>query len=216
MAKPRVLLTGFGPFPGVPENPSGWLAETIAARTHLPDWEVHGTVLPTEWNAIEALTPRLHSELQPHVMIHFGASTRAKGLRIERSAHNRTEHRADACGASPSNSCIAPNGATRLDTRLPTTALAAHLRAQGYAARVSDTCGRYLCNNLYYRSLQCAHARDRDALFVHIPLTCAQGGKLDQDVLLQAGECILRYVLDAVKPTWPTSHMIAPDVEARQ
>ncbi len=197
-ARPRVLLTGFGPFPGVPENPSGWLAEALAARG-APNYDVHGHVLPTEWEALAALTPHLHESLQPHVMIHFGVSPGANGLRIERTAHNRAEPRADACGVKPASNTIVSDGAARLETGLPVTALAAHLRAQGHAARASRSCGRYLCNFLYYRSLERTEREGGDALFVHVPLTRAQGGQLSQEALLEAAQETVTFVLDAAQ-----------------
>ena len=53
MARPRVLITGFGPFPGVPDNPSSWLAEALAAGAAAQaDAELHARVLPTEWQAV--------------------------------------------------------------------------------------------------------------------------------------------------------------------
>lgn len=195
MARPRVLLTGFGPFPGVAENPSGWLAETLAACPSNRDWDLHAAVLPTEWEAVAALAPHLHERLQPDVMIHFGVSARAKGLRLERSAHNRAASRADAGGRLPDAPAVSAHGLPRLDTRFPVGALAARLRGQGHAASASASCGLYLCNFLYYRSLAWAQARGRDALFVHVPLTRAQGGDLAPDALLDAARETLRFVM---------------------
>ena len=80
MARPRVLVTGFGPFPGVAENPSAWLAETLASQPPKIDAELHAKVLPTAWQAAE-LMPRLYEKLQPHVMIHFGVSPRRDAQR---------------------------------------------------------------------------------------------------------------------------------------
>jgi pyroglutamyl-peptidase len=222
MVRPRVLLTGFGPFPGVPENPSGWLAETLAGQGSASDCDLHVEVLPTEWETVAALAPRLHADLQPHVMIHFGVDAKAKGLRLERSAHNRAAPRADACGARPGARAIAPDGAMRLDTALPVTTLAAHLRASGHAANASRSCGRYLCNFLYYRSLhwaqaQVARGQAGHALFVHVPLTRAQGGTLEQEALLRAGKTTLRFVLGAAAHPVPAqSQGPSPAVEARQ
>ena len=129
MERPRVLLTGFGPFPGVPSNPSGWLAETLAERWPSADFDgrIHARILPTEWETA-ALIPRLCETLQPHVMIHFGVSEHAKTIRIERSAHNRAAPRADARGALPASPVIFAEGAARLDTAFPAGALARHLR----------------------------------------------------------------------------------------
>ena len=61
MARPRVLVTGFGPFPGIAENPSAWLAETLAAEPPMLDAELHTRVLPTAWQAAE-LMPRLYAQ----------------------------------------------------------------------------------------------------------------------------------------------------------
>jgi pyroglutamyl-peptidase len=195
MARPRVLLTGFGPFPGVAENPSGWLAETLAARKPSHDVELHGHVLPTEWNAVAARAPGLHAALQPHVVIHFGVSPGTRSLRIERSAPNQAAPRHDAGGRLPVTPTISPTGAPRLDTGLPVAEIAAHLRAQGFAASASPSCGRFLCNFLYYRSLEWAKAQGRDALFVHVPLTHAQGGPFAADALLEAAQETVDIVL---------------------
>jgi pyroglutamyl-peptidase len=212
MVRPHVLLTGFGPYPGVAENPSGWLAETLAARKSR-NCNLHALVLPTEWEAVAALTPRLHESFQPYVMIHFGVSPRTKALRIEHSAHNRIMSRADGRGAFANARVISPGGAVRLDTGLPVTKIAAHLRAQGAQAHSSRSCGRYLCNFLYYRSLQWAKAHGRDALFVHVPPPA--GGPSNADALLHAAEEILRFVLDvtATQDARPAQNPRASHIE---
>lgn len=199
MARPRVLLTGFGPFLGVAENPSAWLAETLAAQIPSPEFdsELHASILPTEWETVSALMPRLYETLQPHVMIHFGLSERAKSFRIERSAHNRAARRADAMGAMPSGPVIHLKGPDRFDTELPATALAAHLRRSGLPAVTSRSAGRYLCNFLYYHSLDWAR-RQKSAclvLFVHIPPASGRSGSFSEEALLHGAHETLRFVL---------------------
>ncbi len=46
-----VLLTGFGPFPGVPSNTSADLVKKVVrlARRTLPEFHFAAAVLPTEW-----------------------------------------------------------------------------------------------------------------------------------------------------------------------
>jgi pyroglutamyl-peptidase len=197
MARPRVLLTGFGPFPGVADNPSSWLAETLALRP-APDVEaeLHARVVPTAWQTAE-LMPRLYDELQPHVMIHFGVNQRAKTFRIERFAHNRAARRTDAHGLMPAAPTIRADGADRFDTEVPAAALAAHLRSCGIAAASSRSAGSYLCNFLYYQSLAWArgHTDPRLALFVHIPPLRGRADSLGQEALLRGGHEVLRFVL---------------------
>jgi pyroglutamyl-peptidase len=198
MARPRILITGFGPFPGVPENPSAWLAATLAKRGIAETGgELHLRVLPTEWRIAE-LMPPIYETLQPHVMIHFGVDRRARAFRIERFAHNRTSPRADAAGALPLGSAIAPEGVERHDTKLPAAAIAAHLRRRGLRAVASRSAGDYLCNFLYYHSLDWARERDCLVLFVHIPPLRSAGSSNDEALLLGAGE-ILRFALDAAR-----------------
>src|SRR3989337_2741797 len=187
MARPRVLLTGFGPFAGVPTTPSAWLGETLAEQSPSPEFdsELHARILPTEWEAT-ALMPRLYEALQPHVMIHFGLSERAKAFRIERSAHNRAALRADARGAMPSGPVIRPEGPDRFDTALPAVALAAHLKTCGLPAMASRSAGRYLCNFLYYHSLDWARRQESACLvlFVHIPPASGRSGSFSEEALL--------------------------------
>jgi pyroglutamyl-peptidase len=130
--------------------------------------------------------------------------------RVERSAYNRAAPRVDARGALPATPAISPQGAMRLDTGLPVTAVAAHLRSQGHAAFASRSCGRYLCNFLYYRSLEWARAHGGNALFVHVPLTHAQGGAYSQDALLRAAQETLRLVLGLAAQQARPAHAPGP------
>ncbi len=193
----RVLLTGFGPFPGVSVNPSAWLAEALPERLSGFDAELHSHVLPTEWQAIASLAQTLHETLQPHVAIHFGLSQSARGFRIEQSAYNRASPRADAAGALPRSRAILAQGHARLDTLLPAVPLSAHLRERGIPALPSRSAGRYLCNFLYYLSLDWAarQARTPTVLFVHIPPFANHGGPFDEAALLDGAEAVLCFAL---------------------
>jgi pyroglutamyl-peptidase len=199
MAGPRILLTGFGPFPGALTNPSARLVETLAAMTpsQTPGYQLHAEILPTEWETVAALAPRLHAKLQPHVMIHFGLSRHARSFRIEHSAHNRLAPRADASGALPSMGTVLKHGADRLDTAVPASELTQHLNEHGFAAETSRDAGGYLCNLLYYLSLEWTARQPKscDALFVHVPPAEADGGPFTDDNLVRGAQAILRFVL---------------------
>jgi pyroglutamyl-peptidase len=195
MVRPRVLITGFGPFPGVADNPSSWLVETLAKRQPAPEFKLDAHILPTEWENV-ALIQRLYETVQPHVMIHFGVSERGSAFSIERSAHNRMAQQADACGATPSGRKISEGGPTRFDTPFPAAELAAHLRRTGIAARTSRSAGAYLCNFLYYHSLDWAVRQETvpPVLFVHIP-PLTRRGAFNRETLLHGANETLRFVL---------------------
>lgn len=194
-----LLITGFGPFPGVTENVSGWLVEALAATSYSSrlSCKLHAQVLPTEWAEVSALGPRLLHQHKPRMLLHFGLSKRARGFRIERSAHNRVGAREDARSALPMTGIILEHGRDRLDTQLPAASLAKHLREQGLPAAASRSAGTYLCNFLYYLSLEWAKRQDGrcDVVFVHVPPGPRQGGPLSEAELLRGAEAILRYLL---------------------
>jgi pyroglutamyl-peptidase len=195
MAQPRILITGFGPFPGVAENPSAWLVETLAAQQRASRSGLGARILTTAWEAV-ALMPRLYRSLQPHAVIHFGVSARAKAFHIEATAHNRVALRADARGALPEARTIRESAPSRYDTSFPAAKLAAHLRRSGIAARTSRSPGAYLCNFLYYHSLEWAHLQRNVPLvvFVHVPPWTKKRGPQSREVLLAGGTEILRFV----------------------
>ena len=219
MERPRILLTGFGPFPGVPTNPSAWLAETLAEGLPAPDLHgrIHVRIFPTEWQAA-ALVADLCETLQPHVMIHFGVSEHAKTFRIEHSAHNRTAPRADAGGALPASPLILGEGAGRLDTAFPAAALARHLQTNGVAAVTSHSAGHYLCNFLYYHSLDWALRQSAPplVLFVHVPPTSGKDDDLTEEMLLRGGQEILRFVLAFAGERGPIRASIHPGSAQRE
>jgi pyroglutamyl-peptidase len=199
MACPRVLITGFGPFPGAVENSSAWLVEMLAAMplSSRLDCEFHSEVLPTEWAEIETLGPRLLLQHRPRLILHLGLSKRAKGFRIERSAHNVVDLREDARGDLPTMRTLLDRGNRRLDTAISATELAKHLRTQSLPAIASRSAGAYLCNYLYYLSLHWAKAQEApcDVTFVHLPPGPRQGGPLSEAELLRGAELILRYLV---------------------
>jgi pyroglutamyl-peptidase len=199
MVQTKVLLTGFGPFPGAPENPSAWLAEALASSplARRPEISLHTEVLPTEWAAVSARAPRLLETLRPQLMLHFGLSRRARSFRIERSAHNRILSRTDAAGALPGRDSVIPAGHNRLDSQFPAHQLVTHLRQNGVAAATSRSTGRYLCNFLYYLSLDWARRQSTPchAVFVHVPFGVPQGGPLPEAELLRGAEAVLAFAL---------------------
>lgn len=200
MARPRVLLTGFDPFPGAPENVSKWLVETLAGSSPSANsgCELHAAVLPTEWTEVSTLGPRLLDQHRPRLVLHFGLSRRTRGFRIERSAHNRIQAKHDARGELPAAPTIIEQGRARFDTTLPAAGLARHLQQQGLPAVTSCSAGTYLCNFFYYLSLDWAARQHTacDVCFVHVPPSARQGGPLSEAELLRGAEAAICYLID--------------------
>ena len=168
-----VLLTGFGPFPGVAFNASSLLVRRLAprARRRWPQLRISAATLPTEWERGPARLAALLRQLDPDIAIHFGVSARALGLDIETTARNSCVAAADARDLLPTSPVNAIDGPETRMATLPVDAIVARLAAHSIPVRPSDDAGDYLCNAILYRSLErCALAERRAfAGFVHIP-----------------------------------------------
>ena len=61
-----ILVTGFGPFPGAPFNPTGPLVERLARlrRPGLADMKIVAHVFPTSYAAVDRDLPKLDRQTQ--------------------------------------------------------------------------------------------------------------------------------------------------------
>jgi pyroglutamyl-peptidase len=177
-----VLLTGFGPFPGIPVNASGLLVPLIAraARKRFPHVVFKSLVLPTEWKRGPARVMAAIERDEPAVVIHYGVSPRAGGFVVERRAVNVCLATADGAGHHPIQPVLRSDGPERRSATLPVKAIIAGLKGAGIPVAGSDDAGTYLCNAVLYHSLGRATPRRTDttmmAGFVHLPASLAGGG----------------------------------------
>ncbi len=175
--RPTILLTGFGPFPGVAENASGALVKALAraVRRAMPEYRFVCAILPTEWVPVPRLIRALHAKHKPVLALHFGVATGSREFRLETEARNVCRASPDAAGAGPLADCLVTLGADTLKATIPTEAIAAKLAAQCYAVALSDDAGGYLCNAALYHSLEAARNAGRGCRvgFVHIPADLA-------------------------------------------
>lgn len=195
----RVLLTGFGPFPGVPVNPTGAIVAAAArrlARTRTP-LRVATETLPTEW-AMLARLPDLLCFHRPDVVVMTGVAVRARSARLERTAHARADAAlSDAAGAKliVKSGIYAHRAARRTEVdanRVKTALNRAKLRIS-----VSDDPGRYLCNAAYLTALDWAARRAPrpTVVFVHVPpprLSTGIRGHDLADLVAQVAETLAR------------------------
>ena len=162
----RLLVTGFGPFPSMPRNPSAALARAVAAspRWHLHDVAARAVILTTAYAALRAeLDPALAAGADAVLMI--GVAGRARTIRVEtRATGRRSTLFADVAGETADAEAARASPSARR-TRVGTTEALRALRRRGVPARLSRDAGRYLCNAAYLRAL----ARPAPTLFVHVP-----------------------------------------------
>jgi pyroglutamyl-peptidase len=202
-----ILITGFGPFPGAPFNPTGPLVARLA-RMKLPRTKVVTHVFETSYKAVDSDLPKLLKRHRPDAVLMFGLATRARIVRIETRAQNALAVLPDATGKTPKRNSIAKGRPAALPMALPSQLILQAVRQAGVRARLSTDAGRYLCNYLCWHATDAATDKNgpRLAAFVHVPLVpekpVKKGGKnkLTLDDLVRAGQATLRAVAATVKP----------------
>lgn len=172
--QPAVLLTGFGPFPGMPDNASARLARALAmdAAKAFPAFRFAAEILPTEWGAVPQRLRALAAAVNPVLVLHFGVTRETVGFRIETRGGNACQLTSDAAGLTPRAPYLKQDGADWHSVTIPTGAIVARLIALGLPAALSDDAGGYLCNALLYHSLADTRAQSGASYgcgFIHIP-----------------------------------------------
>jgi pyroglutamyl-peptidase len=205
-----VLVTGFGPFPGAPFNPTGAVVAELLRRRRpaLAGLRMIGHVFRTSYAAVDGELPELVARHRPHVLLMFGLAARTPSLRIEMRARNRRSLLfADAAGHLPDVAAIRPGAGATLRGRAPFARLLTAARGTRVPVRLSCDAGRYLCNYAYRRALELEPALPT-VVFIHVPKVWRspvirrqrrQRAVTAAD-LVRAGEAILLGLVAAVRP----------------
>ncbi|GBG24909.1 Pyroglutamyl-peptidase 1 [Hondaea fermentalgiana] len=168
-----LVLTGFGKFAGVPENPTTQLVAELQQRRP----ELLTRVLETSMVGVRQGLDELDASLAARdvlpadaIWVHLGVYSSSKTFRLEHKAYNEADFRVpDERGESPSHAKIIPDGAPNLSCGFDLDALCSDVRSSvGIKARVNvtDDPGRFVCNYVYYSSLA---RHGPHVLFVHVP-----------------------------------------------
>lgn len=224
----RILITGFGPFPGAPFNPTPPLVARLLRlrRPALGDVELIGHIFHVTYATVDRELPELIARHRPHAILMFGLADRTAHVRIETRARNAVTTRFPDADRNRARKGSIAGGA---DARMFGPHTAKLLRAAegtGVDARASRDAGSYLCNYLSWRAIEATENDNGPALaaFVHVPLIARDGTaqrpgakhRITLDQLVDAGEAML---LEMVKVTKQAvreqSHSLAPRFAAR-
>ena len=197
-----VLVAGFGPFPGTPNNPSAALVRALARcrRPALADAHIISVVIPTSYAAVSGEFSDLLGKHDPDAVLLFGLASRTKFMRVERRAvNNTTSVYPDAIGNKVAARRLFPESPAELNVRAPVAALLHAARSAGVDARPSRDAGRYICNAALFAALETARqsGRPKRVAFVHIPRPRAHTyspkrcARPSMAALIRAGEAVL-------------------------
>jgi pyroglutamyl-peptidase len=201
--KIRILISGFGVFPGAPFNPTQPLVARLLRlrRPAFSNVELSGHIFPVTYKAVDRELKELLTKHRPHALLMFGLASRTSYLRIETRARNAvTTLWPDADHARVRKGSIS-GGADAMMFGPHTGKLLRAADGAGVDARASRDAGSYLCNYLSWRAIEttCSDNGPRLAAFVHVPLLAR--GRVSQrkgaahrvtlEELVDAGEAML-------------------------
>jgi pyroglutamyl-peptidase len=195
----RVLLVGFGPFPGAPFNPSAVLVKMLARRRRPAFADIDRTahVFATTYASVDRELPKLLAE-KPDIILMFGLAGRRRHLCIETQARNAVSVlHPDAGGYRPTRSVIAAGRPAALRGNLAFANLLGAVRASSFPARLSRDAGRYLCNYAYWQALARARSDRPLVQFVHIPPVIP--GRPQFGRLIAASEALLIALMASIR-----------------
>lgn len=212
-----ILITGFGPFPGAPSNPTGTLVARLLRlrRPALSEVELTGHIFQVTYAAIDRDLPQLLAKHRPHALLMFGLASRTPYMRVETRVRNavttlwpdadHTRGRKGSISSSADAVMFGPHTAKLLRAANST----------GIDARSSRDAGSYLCNYLSWRAIDAtnSHTGPRLAAFIHVPPLARDGtserkdnrARITLEELVDAGESMLmemvRLTRQALRPT---------------
>lgn len=175
-----LLLTFFGPFPGVPVNPTVALAEgaqRLLTRMR-PDLNVITRELPVSYDGSSTALRTALQDVQPDALISLGVAVGRDVVSLEQVAINLDSAGIeDNDGDRRCDEPIAPGGQEAYFSSLPVRASFERLRAAGEPVEISYTAGTYVCNHVFYEGQRISRELGLSipAGFVHVPAICADG-----------------------------------------
>ena len=211
--KLRILITGFGPFPGAPFNPTMGLVKRLTQlrRPAFDDVEFESHIFHVTYATVNRELPELIARFRPDALLSFGLADRTAFMRIESRARNAVTTTFPDADRNRARKGSIVDGADATLFGPHTAKLLRAARGTGIDARPSRDAGSYLCNYLSWRSIEAMRKKDgpRLAAFVHIPLL-ARGGaarrkhathRITLEDLVDAGEAMLLEIVKLARAT---------------
>lgn len=167
----RILLTGFGRFPGAPSNPSASIVAKIAhagkRRLERCGIELATAILPVDFAEIGAALADRLAVCEPDAVLHLGLAARRPVLTVEARARNRlSQLHPDAAKRRAAGPAVIAGAAECRKVRLPVGRIAVAMNRTGAPTRLSNDAGSYLCNAALYHTLGTPIPL---AGFIHVP-----------------------------------------------
>ncbi len=191
----KILLSAFEPFGGETVNPAK------EALLRLEGEGIYKLFLPVEYARAGELLISEIDRVRPDAVIMTGQAGGRDAVTPERRAVNLMNAAApDSAGRLCAGEKILEGGADELFATLDPEALAEAIAKAGVPARVSESAGSFVCNDVFYRALSHLKGTPVQADFIHLPWCDEQAARhpgqfsLPVEDMVRALEAVIRLV----------------------
>ncbi|XP_014228626.1 pyroglutamyl-peptidase 1 [Trichogramma pretiosum] len=192
--KETVLVTGFGLFRDYDVNAS-WeavkLLPELFSKSEISS-EINLVIeeIPVAYQTVDKKVEELYKKHKPSVILHVGVSNMATCLTVECQANSKGYNHPDIYNEYPNECADHKILKTKCDPHKICEIVNKNSTETNCTACTSTRAGRYLCEYIYYKSLE---LEEPLVLFVHVPeLSIYSSEKTAQgllDVLIHLIEC---------------------------
>lgn len=164
----KLLITGFDPFGGSNKNPSQLAVE------RLPDsagcFTLKKCILPTVYGLASQIALQEAERFVPDVILCVGVAAGRDAVTPERIAVNIRDARIpDNQGNQPTGSPVVENAPAAYFATVPIEGMAKAIAARNIPARISNTAGAFVCNDLFYALSHRFAGTPTRVGFIHVP-----------------------------------------------
>ena len=166
----KLLITAFDPFGGADSNPSELAIGLLPER--LGGFEITKRVVPTVYGEATAQTLAVAETLRPDVILCIGVAVGRDAVTPERVALNLQDARIpDNAGNQPTDTAVVPGAPTAYFATVPVKAIVQAMTDAGLPARISNTAGTFVCNDLFFGLCHRFAGTNTRVGFIHVPAT---------------------------------------------
>lgn len=167
----KILITGFEPFGSNNEN-SSWVVANKVATQNTFGIDIALELMPVSFRSVAKTLRTAVTRHNPDLLIMLGQAGSSDKVRLERIAINMMDARnADNDGFIPDEEPINTETPVALFTNTDIKQLYNAIAEQSIPVKISNSCGLYVCNRIYYEALMlCNEINKMKAIFVHLPL----------------------------------------------
>ena len=165
----KVLLTGFESYWDYSVNSSWVVAEKVATRG-VVGIDIVIEQVPVSFSRLHVALREAVEKHSPNMLIMLGQSGGSDKVKLERVALNMMDSKQpDNDGYTPNEETINIETPAALFTNTLIKSLRTAIEEQGISVKISNSCGLYVCNRLYYEALMLCKECHMKAIFVHLP-----------------------------------------------